>query len=274
MISTAGIITTIAGNGISGYSGDGGPATSAQLSTPIGVASDSFGNLFVADFYNLRVRKISTGGIITTIAGNGSGGYSGDGGAATSAQVNPFDVAADGNGNVYIADFYKACIRKVSAAGVISTIAGNGTISYSGDGGPVTSAQIYNPFGVGVDTAGNLFFSDSGNSRIRKVAPSGTITTIAGNGTNGYSGDGGHAVKAALESPGDIALDGVGSVYFVDSQRIRKVSATGVITTVAGTGIQGFSGDGGPAINAMLNNPGGIALDNTGNLYMRLPGSP
>jgi uncharacterized protein (TIGR03437 family) len=216
-VATNGIITTVAGNGSYGYSGDGGPATSAQLYNPLGVAVDAAGNLYIADSANSRIRKVATNGIITTGAGSGSIGYSGDAGPATSAQLRgPSGVAVDAAGNLYIADAGNSRIRKVATNGIITTVAGNGSPGYSGDGGPATRAQLYLPLGVAVDAAGNLYIitdSDYYVSRIRKVATNGIITTIAGNGSPGYSGDGGPATSAQLDDTSGVAVDATGNVY-------------------------------------------------------------
>ena len=266
-VNTSGVISTIAGNGIGGYSGDGGPATSASLSTPIGVAVDGLGNIYIADFVNNRIRKVDTSGVISTIAGNGDLGYSGDGGPATSASLrNPIGIAVDALGNIYIADHANVRIRKVDTNGVISTIAGNGNWSYSGDGGAATNASLWNPTGVTVDALGNIFIAD-GN--IRKVDTSGVISTVAGNSNYGYSGDGGAATSASLDAEG-VILDAFGNIFIADAgnNRIRKVDTSGVISTIAGNGTQGFSGDGGAATSASLNNPTGIAVDAKGNIYL------
>ena len=203
-IDARGVLTRVAGNGRVGFSGDGGPATSAQLFDPRGVAVDAAGNLYIADSYNNRIRKVATNGIITTVAGNGSEGYSGDGGPATSAQLyDPRGVAVDAAGNLYIADDVNQRIRRVGRNGIITTVAGNGSSGYSGDGGSATSAQLAGPSGVAVDAAGNLYIADVDNNRIRKVGTNGIITTVAGNGSEGYSGDGGLATSAQLcWSPG------------------------------------------------------------------------
>jgi len=279
-VSSSGIITTVAGNGSQGFSGDGGPAINAQLSGPSGVAVDSAGNLFMTDFYNFRIRKVSSSGIITTVAGNGSaypgagqpGDFSGDGGPAINAPLNrPKGIAVDSAGNLLIADTYKSRIRKVSSDGIITTVAGNGTFGFSGDGGPAIDAQLGQPSGMAVDSAGNLFIVDS--PRIRKVSSDGIITTVAGNGTFGFSGDGGPAINAQLYASSGVALDRAGNIFFADGHnyRIRKVSSDGIVTTVAGNGSAGYSGDGGPAINAQLTLPGGVAVDGAGNVYFADP---
>ena len=269
-VSTSGDISTVAGNGTLGYSGDGGAATSAQFIT-IDVAVDGSGNIYIVDNNNNVIRKVSTSGVISTVAGNGTGGYSGDGAAATSAKLQyPTGVAVDGSGNIYIADFNNNRIRKVSTSGVISTVAGNGTAGYSGDGGAATSAQLFQPFGVAVDGSGNIYIAEQGNNVIRKVSTSGIISTVAGNGTAGYSGDGAAATSAQLNIPHGVAVDGSGNIYIVDlnNQVIRKVNTSGTISTVAGNGSPGYSGDGGAATSAQLNVPFGVAVDGSGNIYI------
>jgi len=265
-VSADGIITSIAGNGTKSFSGDGGLAARARLLYPVGMAVDRTGNVYIADTANNRVRRISSNGIIVTVAGGGTAGL-GDGGPATSAQLkNPVGVALDAAGNLYIADQVNYRVRKVSASGIIITVAGNGTQGFSGDGGPATSAQLYYPTGVAVDGAGNLYIADSGNNRVRKVS-SGVITTVAGGGTGGLA-DGGTATSAQMDWPVGLAVDAAGNLYISDGQRVRKVSPSGIITVVAGNGTWGFSGDGGPAASAQLNGPQGMALDPAGNLYI------
>jgi uncharacterized protein (TIGR03437 family) len=265
-----GTITAFAGNGTSGSGGDGGAATSAQLNSPEGVAVDSAGNVYIADSGNARVRKVDASGTISTVAGNGTPGYGGDGGAAAGAQLyTPTAVAVDGAGNLFIADFNNSRIRKVSAGGTISTVAGNGNSGYSGDGAPATSAQINLPQGVAVDSAGNLYIADTGNNVIRRVGANGLISTLAGNGLIGYSGDGGPATQAQLGNPSAVAVDSAGSLYVADgSTRIRKVFPSGLIVTIAGNGTAGYSGDGGAATSAQLNAPSGVAVDSAGNVYV------
>ncbi len=268
-VSTVGIITTVAGNGTFGFSGDNGPAVDAQLNVPAAVAVDDSGNIYIADENNNRIRKVNTAGIITTIAGNGSPGFSGDGGAATAAKLhNPLGVAIDPGGNVYVADMYNSAIRKITAAGTISTIAGNGTAGYSGNGGAAISAQLFFPTSVCVDGGGTVFIADNQNNVIRKVDNSGIITTIAGNGTNGFNGDGGAAVSASLALPYGVTVDDAGNVYIADqgNNRVRTVNSAGNISTFAGPGY--YSGDGGPAGAATMHRPQGVATDGNGNFYI------
>jgi trimeric autotransporter adhesin len=273
---SAQVIITIAGTGTLGYTGDGGLATTAELFTPSGTAVDHWGNVFITDQNGHRVRKVDTAGIISTVAGIGIGGYSGDGAAATAAELNwPEGTAVDDSGNIYIADQFNNVIRKVAAlTGTITTIAGNNAlIGYSGDGGPATAASLWHPADVGVDHNGNVYFVDEDNAIVRKVNPAtGMITTIAGTpGMPGFSGDGGPATDAELHFPQGIAVDSSGNVYVADyyNSCIRKINtATGIITTVAGTGSGGYSGDGGPATAAELQYPTSLAVDDTGNLYI------
>ena len=276
-VSPDGTITTVAGNGDLGFSGDGGPAINASLSFLSDVAVDAAGNLYVADSDNYRVRKISPNGTITTIAGNGLFKFSGDGGPATSASLDaPFGVAVDSLGNSYIADTDNDAIRKVSPEGIITTVAGGiGVRGFSGDDGPATAAALNEPFDVAVDALDNLYIGDAGNNRIRKVGLDGTISTVAGNGVDGFSGDGGPATSASLKSRLSVAVDTLGNLYIADTfnHRIRKVSTDGIITTVAGSGETGFfgggfSGDGGSATSALLNNPRDVAVGAAGNLYV------
>ena len=281
-VDTAGIITTIAGTGEQGYGGDGGSAVSAQLSAPYRVTVDGSGNLFIADTWNHRVRMVDTRGIITTVAGiggigiNNAGGYSGDGGLAVDAQLNLLrGIAAGGSGSLYIADTGNDRIRRVDKAGIITTIAGVGESSYSGDGGPAVSALLNYPTGVAVDDSGILYISDTGNHRIRRVDKAGIITTIAGTGEAGYGGDGGPAVEALLNSPRGIALDGAGNVFIADyeNSRIRRVDSTGIMTTVAGAGNSGGnSGDGQQALETQLSRTHDVAVDGSGNLYIAVVG--
>jgi hypothetical protein len=265
-----GVITTFAGNGTFGYSGDNGPATSAALNEPYGVAVDASGNVYIADTNNTVIRKVS-GGVITTFAGNGRYGYSGDSGPAASAQLcAPMGVAVDTAGNVYIADNNCSVIRKVSD-GIITTFAGNGTRGYSLDSGPATSTALNSPVAVAVDASGNVYIADAGidNNAIREVS-NGWMTTFAGNGTNGYWGDGGPATSAGLFAPTGVAVDPAGNVYISEGgpiNVIRKVS-NGVIATIAGNESRGYSGDNGPATSAELNGPMAVAVDADGSVYI------
>jgi uncharacterized protein (TIGR03437 family) len=268
-VGTNGVISTFAGNGTAGFAGDGGAAGSAQLSGPQGLAVDSGGNLYIADTQNHRVRKV-TGGNISTVAGSGTAGFGGDGGAAGSAQLNsPFGVAVDAAGNLYIAEFGNNRVRKVTTAGTISTLAGNGVSGYGGDNGQATSALLNGPQAVAVDAAGNVYIADTANNRVRKVATSGVITTAAGNGLAGYSGDGAAALSAQVGNPTALAVDSIGNVYIADgSARVRKLFLSGIINTIAGGNTRGYSGDGGSASNASLNGPSALAINSTGNLYV------
>jgi len=285
-IST-GTISTIAGTFLgfnvvdpTPFHGDGGAGTSAHLNVPLGVAVDITGNVYIADAGNNVIRKVTVStGIIDAIAGQATSslGYSGDGGLATKAQLyTPYDVAVDQSGNVYIADSQNHVIRKItSTTGIISTLAGSGpsNAGYSGDGGPAISAKLNTPQGVTVDASGNVLIVDTGNHAIRKVAAAtGTITTIAGTGTFGYQGDGGPAITAKLNAPGRVAVDAAGDIYIADQGNnvVRKViEATGIISTLAGTGTAGYSGDGGPATAAKLSSPQGVAVDlQEGNVFI------
>ncbi len=344
-----GIITTVAGNGVAGFSGDGGLAINAQFNGPVDVAIDSVNNLYIVESRNQRIRKVDAKGNISTVAGSGPagpisgfsfGGFGGDGGLAISAKLdNPSGVAVDDNNNLYIADRDNYCIRKVDSGGIISTIIGVGNVSstlnsygvgdggiataakfhqiegvaidnignvyiaeffdhirkvdisnivstvageiygdgnsvpresgFSGDGGPAVDALFSGISEIAIDSKANIYIADRGNHRIRKVDGNGIISTVVGNGKSGSSGDGKVAINAELVSPRDIEVDNNGNLYIADSGdcRIRKVSSTGIISTVAGNGKCGFSGDGGTATNAQIY-PYGITIDNDGNLYI------
>ena len=250
-----GMITTVAGNGvIVNFNGDGGSATNAAFFNPTGLAMDARGNFFIADNYNHRIRKIDTNGIITTVAGNGTNSFYGDGGAATNAALNyPNSVAVDTNDNLFIADEYNHRIRKVDANGIITTVAGNGTQSFSGDGGKATDAPLSEPKDVGVDSNGNLFIADTGNGRIRRVDANGIITTITGVGSK------------------CIAVDAGGNVFVAPyyGRNVYKVDTNGMISIIAGNGGNSSSGDGGAATNASLSyDVRSLAVDSRGNLFI------
>ena len=275
--TNAQIITTVVGNGTAGYSGDGGQATNAEINNSIGVAFDAYRNMYIADNRYNRIRKIDSAGIITTIVGIGTPGYSGDGGQATIAEIyQPYAIIFDMVGNLYFSDLGNNVIRKVNTAGIITTVAGIGTVGYSGDGGQATAAELNSPNGVEVDAFGNLYIADENNNVVRKVNTVGIITTFAGNGFNantgngGYSGDGGQATLAELFLPIGLNFDVLGNLFIaeVGNNIIRKVSTTGIISTVAGTGTYGFSGDGGQATNAKLHTPNDMTFDQFGNMYI------
>ncbi|GAB3690802.1 hypothetical protein GCM10027592_08340 [Spirosoma flavus] len=271
-VDVNGIITTVAGNGAGGFNGDGVLATNARLSFPSAAVVDNMGNLFIADSYNNRVRKVDVNGIITTVAGTGALQSGGDGGLAVNTPLlQPEDVAVDGSGNIYIAEF-NARIRKVGVDGIITTIAGNGTFGFKGDGGLAVNALFGRRSRVDVDPSGNIYVSDRENGRVRRITSDGMINTIAG----GFSGDGGQATNAFirkryfLNSPSNLTVDKHGNVYVSDrfGDRIRKITPNGLISTVAGDGGKGYTGDGGPATIAQLQHPRGIGFDSTGNLYI------
>lgn len=261
-VSANGTITTFAGTGIAGFSGDGGLAVNARLNGPIRVSCDAAGDIFIADSLNNRIRKVAPNGIITTVAGSGGAGYSGDGGAATSALLNnPTDANADAAGNLFIADEANNAIRKVDTNGIITTVVGTGTAGYAGDGGPATKALLNGPVIVILNAGGDLFISDQNNERVRKVS-NGVITTVAGNGKNGFAGDGATATSAELSAPTGLGLDAGGDLFIADqgNNRIRVLLANGTIWTIAGTGSPSYSGDGGPALSAALNDPRDLAV--------------
>jgi trimeric autotransporter adhesin len=270
-VTPGGIISTVAGNGTEGYSGDGGAALNAAFDLPTGVAIGATGDLFIADSLNGRIREVTSDGVINTLAGNGRFQFAGDGGPAISAALNfPTGVAVDTFGNLFIADYLNNRIRKVTSAGIISTAAGDGIFGYSGDGVPAANTSLSYPASVTVDPASDMFIADTFNNRIRMVTPGGIISTVAGNGAYAYSGDGGPALSAALNSPTGVAVDAAGSLFIADqvNNRIRMVTSGGIISTVAGNGTQGYSGDGGSAISAALNLPSGVAVDAAGNFFI------
>jgi sugar lactone lactonase YvrE len=316
-IDTNGIVTTFAGNGQGGYSGDGGAATKAAISLPEALAFDSQGNLYIADWGNHVVRQVNPAGVITTVAGYVTSPpiFSGDHGPATLASlIRPYGVAVDPSGNFYVSDQADRLVRRVDGTGTINTFAGSGVSNFAGDGSQATQAALDFPTDVKVDGSGNLYIADAMNHRVRKVSPAGIITTIAGNGTPGFSGDGGPATSAQLNTPTAVAVDASGNLYIVDSANFRvrrvapggmistylvgtvagrgvpaglavdaagnlyvsdsylnhvvKVTPSGSVSTVAGTGTAGYLGDGGPAIQAILNAPQQLTLDQAGDLYI------
>ncbi len=304
-IRTDGVIVTIAGVGDGAWSGDTGPAARAQLFRPSATAIDAAGNLYIADTGNNRVRMVTPGGAVTTFAGNGVAGHSGDRGAATSAQINaPAGVAVDGLGNLYVSE--AAAVRKVATSGIITTVAGNGSAGYSGDGGSAASAQLNRPSGLAVDSQSNLFIADTYNGRVREVTPGGVISTFAGNGSFAVSGDGGQATSAQIAYPTAVAVDSSGNLYIAAGQvrrvlpsgvistvatgnyitgvavdasgnlyaadlgnyRVSAITPSGIVIPVAGTGMQGYSGDGGPASVSQLYSPYGVMLDSGSSVFI------
>jgi uncharacterized protein (TIGR03437 family) len=272
-------ITTVAGNGSIGFSGDGGPATAASMGLPNGVTVDSAGNIYIMDALNRRVRKVDSTGKISTFAGNGLPLLSGDGGPAASAGLGllatttHLGIVTDGAGNVYIADYLDNRIRKVDAAGTITTFAGKGTLGqtgFSGDGGPALNAELNSPTGLALDQAGNLYIADSGNGRVRKVDTAGMITTVAGKGSGQLTGDGGPATNAQLANPTDVAVDGAGNLYIADfgNSAVRKVDTSGVIRTILHGGFGNCQPGSVAAAAADIGGAAGLALDSAGNLYI------
>ena len=308
-VTGANTITTVAGRSqFPGYAGDGGPARRALFGGINGIAIDRRGNLYIADTAGWRIRKVDARGTITTFACNGRQGSTGDGGLAGSARCRPVGIAVDAGGNVYFTDGDGNRVRKITPAGRITAFAGAaGPPGSSGDGGPATAAQLSSPRGVAVDRNGNVFIADVENHRVRKVSPDGVITTFAGSGAGGFSGDGGPATSAQLANPFDVATDRAGNIYIADTgnsrvrtvapngtiatlaatmqplaltvgtegelyvastMRVRKITATGATAVVAGNGRPGFSGDGGPAGRARMVGVVGLAVDPRGNLYI------
>ncbi len=271
-VDPTGIITTFAGTGTQGYSGDNGPATAAQLDSPQGLTLDATNNLYIADTHNHRIRKITAAtGIITTIAGTGLPGFDGDSGPATASHLNlPTALAIDSTtGNLYLADTQNHRIRKITATtGTITTIAGTGTQGFFGDQSPATAAAIDSPTGLALDSMGNIYLADTHNHRIRRIdAITDIITTVAGTTTPGFSGDNAPASAASLALPHGLTIDATGNLYIADTanHRIRRIDATtGTITTVAGEGTQTFAGDNGLANNALLDTPRAATLSSTG----------
>jgi hypothetical protein len=274
IVTTDANIATFAGNGVAGFSGDGGLATQASLNYVTGVCVAPAGDVYINDLGNYRVRKVAAGtGIITTVAGNGSSVAGGDNGPATAAGMQlPIRCAVDSSGNLYIVDQGNSAnvVRKVDANGVITLYAGvYGGTGFSGDGGPATSATMFNLTAGSFDSANNLYLTDQGDQRIRLVDTNGNINTVVGVGSMGFSGDGGPATSAQLNQPGETAIDGAGNLFLLDvnNQRVREVSG-GVISTVVGTGVAGYGGDGGPPLQAQINGAFALALDPCGNMYI------
>ena len=282
-VDRTGVITTIAGTGVAGYSGDGGPATTAKINQPHDIAVDRAGNLYIADTGNHRVRRVNTDGTIVTVAGTGEsgfsgpndpkiGGFSGDGVPARQAQLAaPVSLAFDPAGNLIVADEDNNRVRKVSLDGFITTIAGTGAEDYDGDGGPATRAALEFPSWIRFDAAGNLYIVDQGDNHIRKMTPGGTITTVAGNGQDKHTGDGGPALRAGLPTLGSgliVARDGTIYIAEADGHRIRKIDPRGIITTIAGTGDSGNDNIDGPARSTEFDLPKALYLDEKGYLYI------
>jgi RHS repeat-associated protein len=262
------VIRTVAGTGVLGYSGDGGPATEAQLNDPRAAVGPD-GSIYISDSGNHRIRRIGPDGIINTVAGTGVAGYSGDGGPATEAQLNNPRVTLGPDGSLNIADSGNHRIRRIGSDGIITTVAGTGVAGYSGDNGPATQAQLRNPQRVAGAPDGSLYISDRGNHRIRHVGSDGIITTVAGTGVAGYSGDNGPAAQAQLNNP-IAAVGPEGFLYISDrgNHRIRQVGPDGIITTVAGTGVAGYSGDGGPATEAQFTDPIATQITSDRSIYI------
>jgi len=271
-VDDQGTITTFAGTsgGSSLFSGDGGPATAAALNGPLSIALDSTGNLYIADTGNNRIRRVDRKGIITTVAGTGEAGFSGDGGPATAAKLDgPDSVAFDEAGNLYIDDNHTNRIRRVDRSGIITTVAGTGEPGFSGDGGPATAATFSEVEDISFDANGDLLIADTSNNRIRRVDQEGIVMTVAGTGKTGHAGDGGPATAATFYDPVSVVADADGNLYVSDhhNDRIRRIDHSGTITAFAGTGVRGFSGDGDPATSARLNQPWALTVCD-GTLYI------
>ena len=265
------MMTRYAGSGESGFSGDGGPAIKANFKTPAGIAFDPEGNLYIADRENHRVRKVDTSGNISTFAGIGEAGFSGDDAPAVMARLNlPSGVVADQKGNLFVSDRSNDRIRVVDKKGVIRTYAGSGVAGFQGDAGPALKAQLDKPFGIALDEAENLYIADRNNNRVRKVSPEGIITTVAGDGGFFFMGDNGPAYRASVAAPTGVAVDKKGNLYIADrnNNRIRLVDKLGMIRTVAGTGQQDYNGESETARETNLYLPFGLTVDSNDNLLV------
>ena len=269
-IDKGGAVTTVAGNAQEGFAGDGGPATAAQLYGPGRLAWDKAGNFYLPDTQNNRIRKIDPSGNITTVVGNGTAGYAGDGGPANQAQINGVEgIAVAADGTIYLADYDNQRIRKVAPDGIITTIAGNGQKGYTGTPTAATAAMLDGPNSVSLADDGTIFFANLGSDTVQKIDKTGTLSTFAGNGKTGRTGDGGPATAATLSIP-DVFLGHDGTVYICayGSETIRKVTPDGIISTIAGTGAEGYTGDGGPANAAQLSDPTSVVVDASGAIYV------
>jgi len=265
-------ISTVVGNGSSGATGDGGQATNASLVNPMGLAYDAAGNLYISEYWGHKIRKVSPDGTISTFAGTGEAGYTGNGGQATAAKMfHPIDVTVGADGAVYVAELTNYCIRRIGTDGIISLVAGTGEFcGTSPDGLSATSTCLDYPYAIHINAAGEMFIPELQNNRVRKVNTSGIVSTIAGTGISGDDGDGGPASAARINNPSDCYVDAVGNIYIpqFNTDRIRMVDAAGIIHTIAGTGIDTYTGDGGLATNATLNNPARVITDVAGNIYV------
>ena len=265
----------LAGTGVAGYLGDGGPAVAAQLVEPLGVAVDAAGDVLVADSSN-RIRKITPDGLITTVAGSGIAGFAGDGGPATDAQLNhPTGVVVDAAGGILIADQHNQRVRRVDPSGTITTVAGTGFADGYEDGGPATQADLNLPTTLALDAEGGILIAEMGERHIRRVDPDGTISTIAGDGGSGYDGDDKPATEASLTKPTGLAVTEAGDVLIADQgdQRVRRVDPSGVIHTIAGNGVGVSTGDGGPASKASLSDPTSLLVDRSRRVLVTEGGS-
>ena len=269
-VDWTGSISTFAGTGLQGFSGDGGPATAAHFHDIAGMAVDGVGNVYVADRENRRIRRIDAEGTVTTYAGTGEFGYSGDGGPATRARFcGPTGLAVDPVGSLYVADAPCHKVRRIDAMGVIRTVAGTGEPGYGGDGGPASEAFLDTPYGLAIDADGIVYVADLQNHRVRRIDATGTITTIAGTGLSGYSGDEGPGEMARLSYPVGVGADSAGNLYIADSgnHRVRRLDAAGTIATIAGNGEIGVDADGAAARSSRLS-VSGIAIDRSGNIWL------